>query len=78
MNDGMALEVEIESAWVGLTKLSARRQRTLYLTPRRRVVWLQRDLRGRASLIGTYTRTVTLAELREDVFFVLEQAREVA
>lgn len=69
-----ALELQIEEAWVQLTKMPAKRRRTLYLTSGRRIVYQAVDMRTkRLEEIGTYTRTVTLAVLREDVFWASEQ-----
>ncbi|HEY5805052.1 MAG TPA: hypothetical protein VIT90_15300 [Lysobacter sp.] len=73
------MELQIEEAWVALTKMPPKRKRTLFLTPGRRVVWYSRDLSStRAVEIGTYTTTVSLVELREDVFFANEQMRDAA
>lgn len=68
------LEVQIEAAWVTLTKMPPRRRRTLYLTTGHRIVWASNDMRAsRLMEIGTYDRSVTLANLREDVFHVNDQ-----
>jgi hypothetical protein len=75
-----ALELEIERTWVALMHMRPRGCRTLYLTRGRRLVWGDNAQRYRALIeIGTYQRTVTLTELREDVFWVndrLQQERE--
>lgn len=74
-----ALEIEIESAWVALTKMPVARQRTVFLTPHRRVVWYSRDLSSpRCIEIGTYRRDVPLADFRDDVFWANEQLRNAA
>lgn len=74
-----ALELQIEEAWVALTKMSLGRSRTLYLTRRRRVVWAANDRRATELVeIGTYTRSVALAELREDVFYSHANYRKAA
>lgn len=63
-----ALEVEIEMAWCDLTRLPPACRRTLWLSPE----WLVGSRRAGSVEVGTYTRAVTLAELREDVFWTLE------
>lgn len=74
-----AMELQIEQAWVALTKMSPQRRRTLFLTTGRRVVWKSNDVRASHLVeIGTYLKSVTLAELREDVFFANEQLRDAA
>ena len=68
------LEIQIEAAWVMLTKMPANRRRTLYLTTQRRVVWASNDVRAsHLTEIGTYTRDVTLIDLRADVFHINDQ-----
>ncbi|KRC35098.1 MULTISPECIES: hypothetical protein [unclassified Lysobacter] len=72
-----ALELQIEVAWVALTRMSVGRSRTLHLTRGRRVVWSANDRRATELVeIGTYTRGVSLAELREDVFYSHANYRE--
>ncbi|MFC3816546.1 hypothetical protein [Lysobacter sp. GCM10012299] len=74
-----ALELEIEAAWVELTRMRAGRQRTLYLTPRRHVEWRPKKLESPNCIeIGTYSNGATLADLRDDVFWTHEQRRKAA
>lgn len=68
------LEVQIEKAWDMLLKMPPRRRRTLYLTMARRVVWASNDVRASHLMeVGTYDRSITLADLRADVFHVNDQ-----
>lgn len=71
-----ALELEIERVWRDMTAGRARRTYELHLTPRGRIVDARVHPVARCSLeIGTYTRAVKLAHLREDVFHVHEYQR---
>lgn len=73
------LEIQIEEAWVMLTKMPPRRRRTLYLTKGRRIAWSSNDVRASHLFeIGTYSRNVTLADLREDVFHIHDQLKNAA
>lgn len=68
------LEIQIEAAWLMLAKMTPRKRRTLYLTTARRIVWASNDVRAsHLTEVGTYTREVTLADLREDVFHINDQ-----
>lgn len=68
------LEIQIEAAWDMLLKMPPRRRRTLHLTTARRIVWSSNDVRASHLIeIGTYTRDVTLADLRDDVFHINDQ-----
>ena len=66
-----SLEVEIERVWVELPIVPV----GLYLTPMGRIV--RRSSSAQApqawKYIGTYTRAISLAGLREDVFDAFEQ-----
>jgi hypothetical protein len=69
-----ALELEIERAWVGLAKVYGKR--TLFLTEAGKLRWgwvADRTNHGRE--VGTYTRAVSLEDLRADVFFIFETSR---
>ncbi|GAB3388207.1 hypothetical protein [Lysobacter fragariae] len=75
-----ALELQIEEAWVALTKMPPMRKRTLCLTRGRSIVWDRQSLDRHRHVveIGTYTREVTLADFRDDVFYASEQMRDKA
>ena len=65
-----ALEMRIEDAWCWLAGYD--QPTTLYLTPRWRI-WgfsndLLRDKPNGSVEIGTYTKTILLADFRADVF----------
>lgn len=76
---GDALEIQIERAWLMLASMAVDRRRTLYLTPSRRVVWSSNDVRASNLLeVGTYDRSITLADLRGDVFHVNESVHQEA
>lgn len=67
-----ALELEIERAWIALADRPA--PRTCWLMPDHRIVFGNgTPYQGRE--IGTYTRTVLLADFRADVFHVYECQR---
>jgi hypothetical protein len=65
-----ALEVRIEDAWGDLTD----RPVALYLLPFAGEWLIATNPKG-ASHIGTYTKAITLAQLRADVFETLEGLR---
>lgn len=68
-----ALELEIEEAWLSLCK--AYRPRTIYLTSGNRLLYGIRaqEASHYAIEVGTFTRTIALADFRSDVFFVFDQ-----
>lgn len=65
-----ALELEIESAYCSLAK--AKDARTIYLTRDNYLRWGQSMRSSHATEVGTYGRSITLADFREDVFFAAE------
>ena len=69
------LEGRIENAWCVLRGFRQKTRRTLHLTPRGAIVGFKFS-QGRppgSIEIGTYTRHVTLEQLREDCFFIWDQ-----
>jgi hypothetical protein len=67
-----AFEVTIETAWFDLRL--AKKPRTYYLTPARRLLWGYHSGLEAGREIGTYTSKVTLEDFRSDCFHVLEEA----
>lgn len=73
-----ALELRIEHAWIelcGYAKSSTKV--TLYLTPRA-AIWGFGGDRNRCMpkdcrVVGTYTKAITLADFRSDVFHVYDE-----
>lgn len=64
-----ALEMELERCWCGLTKWPS----TVYLTPSGRLVPTREGVSNLgAEEVGRYTKAVTLADFRGDVFHVFE------
>lgn len=63
-----ALEIEIERAWCELSKWPA----TLHLTRSGRIVPPGRNTSTGSEEIGRYTKAVSLADFRGDVFHVFE------
>jgi hypothetical protein len=73
-----ALELSIEGAWLELARMGSGQRRTIYMTACRGLVWPTHYKRGLGLIeIGTYTRDVTLADLRADVFWTHAQTRKV-
>lgn len=67
-----ALEIEIERAWCALDSIP-RRRRTLYLTTGCfRLHWESYPPAGTVE-VGTYSLSVSLEHLREDVFHEFEK-----
>jgi len=74
-----ALELQIESAWTSITRMRPHQRRTLFLSRGRRVLWGESAQRTRSAIeIGTYVHTITLGELREDVFWVHDHLHQEA
>jgi len=69
-----SLEHEIERAWNAL--LRTYRPRQLFLTEAGFIVWGERAQRSSHKLheIGTFTRAISLADFREEVFYAFDQA----
>jgi hypothetical protein len=69
-NHAQDLEAESVAAWIALRRMPDRRRRTLYLTPRRHVVWYEHRITSPLCVeIGTYNNEVELQNLQEDVLW---------
>ena len=67
-----AFELEIERAWVLL--IDMRRPVTLRITDEAKIIGLRpSDPKFAGVEIGTFTRGISLAELREEAFFVFDE-----
>lgn len=67
-----AFELEIERAWVLL--IDMRRPVTLQITDEAKITWIRPgDPKYAGVEIGTFTRGISLAELREEAFFVFDE-----
>lgn len=68
---GEALEMQIEAMWLRLGQLGPKCSRTVCLSPNTgRLVLRYPSDQPYAGEVGTYTRSVQLAQLREDCFEV--------
>lgn len=72
-----ALELEVERAWVSLSNLYGKKNRTFFLTESGRLLsgWVTQRTSSDLIEVGTYTRAVPLADFRADVFFAFEQTK---
>lgn len=68
-----ALEMQVEAMWLRLNELGAGVARTVRLSERSgRLVMAYPGEDPLPDEVGTYTKGVTLQQLREDVFFMWE------
>jgi hypothetical protein len=66
------LEMEIERAWTAM--LTTRRVRRMFLTKRGKITWDERKgERDGLHEVGYFTRSISLADFREQVFYSFDQ-----